>query len=598
MRSRGRALLIVLIVLLLLGFAGVVIGLLLVGRGKSIPGETILELDLTQPIAEYVPGDVFTRSLIDHRLDLREVVRALEEAAQDDGVVALLARLGSVPMGLAQIQEIRTAIEAFSTSGKKTVAYADTFGEWGPGNGSYYLATAFDEIYLQPSGDIGLTGLLYQTSFLRGTLEKLGIEPRMDHRSEYKNAMNSLTETEYTEPHEEAMQVLVDSQFEQISAGVTSGRGLGIERAVDLFDRGPYLGQEAVDAGLVDGLAYRDEVYQKLRDEFGEEGPFVGLSTYAGGVELLGKGETVALIYGVGAVMRGESDYDPFTGDQVMGSETVSKAFRDAVDDPRVKAILFRVDSPGGSYVASDSIWRETVRAREAGKPVVVSMGNIAGSGGYFVAMAADAIIAQPGTITGSIGVYGGKLLNRNLWDKLGISFDDVATSANSRMWSSLDDYTEQGFERFQDSLDRIYDDFTAKVAEGRDLPLETVREIAKGRIWTGAMAKELGLVDEVGGYPAAMAKIREALDLDEDAGIRFKIFPRAKSAFEFFVDRFPGAGSTSPEGIDEALRVTRALTRALRTAGLLEPHYGPLSMPANAAVLLDELPASVLARR
>src|SRR5262249_6339295 len=268
------------------------------------------------------------------------------------------------------------------------------------------------EIYLQPSGDIGLTGLIAENPFLRGTLEKLGVVPRLDHRHEYKNAMNLFTKRKFTPAHKEATAKLVGSIFGQMVRGVSEGRHLQEEQVRALVDRGPYLGQEAVEAKLVDGLAYRDEVYDKVKAKAGAGAKLLFLSEY---LDRAGrpheKGQTVALIYGVGGVSRGKDDFDPLTGGSTMGSDTVAAAFRDAVASKDVKAILFRVDSPGGSYVASDTIWRETVRAKKAGKPVIVSMGNVAASGGYFVAMAADKIVAEPATITASIGVLAGKML-------------------------------------------------------------------------------------------------------------------------------------------------------------------------------------------
>ena len=253
---------------------------------------------------------------------------------------------------------------------------------------------------------VGLTGLIAETPFIRGMLEKLGVVPRLDHRKEYKNARNIFTERQYTPAHKEATQAVMNSQFDQLVRGIADRRGLSAEAVRDLFDRGPFLSKDALEAGLVDGMAYRDEVYERVKDQVDAGAKYLTLRKYKKRLEESHEqAETVALIYGVGGVTRGKSDFDPGSGATTMGSDTITRAFRNAVNDDEVEAILFRVDSPGGSYVASDAIWRETVRSREAGKPVVVSMGDVAGSGGYFVAMAADKIVAQPGTITGSIGV-------------------------------------------------------------------------------------------------------------------------------------------------------------------------------------------------
>jgi protease-4 len=552
----------------------------------GVPASTILEVNFERGAVETIPDDPVAEVMLKGSLPVRDVVDALEKAAEDRRVEAFVAKIGAGGMGIAHVQEIRDAVLRFRESGKPAIAWAETFGEFGPGNGGYYLATAFDEIYLQPSGDIGLTGLMYEGVFIRGTLDKLGVVPRMDQRFEYKNAMNMYTERSFTEPHREAMERMMISQFEQMLDGIAEGRGITVDQAQDLVDRGPFLASEALEAGLVDGLAYRDEVTQKVRESAGEKARLLFLAKYlerAGRPH--GRGDTVALVHGYGAVTRGSSGYSPLTGTVTMGSDTVAGALRTAIDDDRVKAILFRVDSPGGSYVASDTIWRETLRAKKAGKPVVISMGNLAASGGYFVAMHADRIVAQPGTITGSIGVLGGKMLTTGLWEKLGISWDDVHSSANSTQWTGLHDYTESGYERFQASLDRIYDDFTSKVAEGRSLELEEVRRIAKGRIWSGEDALELGLVDALGGYDVALGQVRELLELEADAPLKVKLFPRKRGALEALLgEEAESSESAAMATLAQVLRTIQPTVRLLHRMGLTGEQEALLMPPVAPA--------------
>lgn len=447
----------------------------------KIPSKTILEVNLETGIAEDTSNDPFVR-LGRATPVLRDMVEALEKARDDERVTGLIARMGAAPISMAQAQELRDAIAAFRAKKKFAVAFAETYGEFGPGNSAYYLASSFDEIWLQPSGDVGLTGLSAEGMFLRGAFDKLGIIPRMDHRYEFKSAMETYTEKKFTPAAKEATSRVMESMFSQMVKGIAQSRKLKEADVQSLIDRGPFLGKEAADAKLVDGVAYRDEVFAKVKEKGGKDVQFLYLDKY---LERVGhpnqKGPVVALIHGLGAVVRGKSNVDPFSADTSMGSETVAGAFRDAINDKSVKAILFRVDSPGGSYVASDTIWRETMRAKKAGKPVIVSMSSVAGSGGYFVAMGADKIVAQPATITGSIGVLGGKMLTNGMWDKLGISWDEVHTSKNARMFSSTTDYSKEEWARFQSWLDRVYADFTTKVAEGRKLPKEKVLEVAKG---------------------------------------------------------------------------------------------------------------------
>ena len=544
-----------------------------IGSKGTVPEKTILEADFEQALPEDIPDNPTAKFLMNERPTVRDVVDAIDRGAEDDRVVGMVAKIGAPPLGMAKVQEIREAVQRFRAHKKFAIAYAETFGEFGPGNGAYYLATAFDQIYLQPSGDIGLTGIIMETPFVKGTLAKLGMTFHGDHRYEYKNALNTLTETKYTSPHKEAMTAIMTSWFNQMKEGICQARQIAPEKFQAMVDGGPYLGKEAVDAKLVDGVAYRDQVYTQAGSKAGARAQFLYLGKY---LDRAGhpheRGKAIALVFGLGGVTRGKSDYDPVQGSQNMGSDTVAGAIRAAAADKDVKAILFRVDSPGGSYVASDTIWREVVNARKAGKPVIVSMGDLAGSGGYFVAMAADKIVAQPGTITASIGVLGGKMLTSGLWDKVGLSWDEVHQGNNATMFTGTHDYTPAEWARFEAWLDRVYIDFTSKVADGRKLPKEKVLEIAKGRIWSGQDAKNLGLVDELGGYDTALNLARKAANIPDGEDVRIIVYPRPKTLLQSLLQR-QGPDNSDKEAVAQTLarilEIVQPMARQLDAAGI-----------------------------
>jgi len=532
----------------------IIVLVLVIGAKGRVPSKTILEANFEQTFLEDAPATPTAQLMLTEKQTVRDVVDAIDRGASDHRVVGMIARIGAAPMGMAQTQEIRDAVQRFRAHKKFAVAYSETFGEFGPGNGAYYLATAFDHIYLQPSGDVGLTGIIMESPFIKGTLSKLGLTLHGDHRYEYKNALNFYTETKYTAPHKEAMTAIMTSWFNQMKDGICKARQIAPEKFQAVVDAGPYLGKEAVAAQLVDAVKYRDEVYKDVKSQAGDGAELLYLDKYlsrAGRPH--DRGKTVALVFGVGDVTRGKSDYDSVQGSQNMGSDTVAGAIRAAAEDKDVKAILFRVDSPGGSYVASDTIWREVVRARQAGKPVIVSMGNLAGSGGYFVAMAADKIVAEPGTITASIGVLGGKMLTSGLWEKVGLSWDEVHQGDNATMFTGTHDYTPAEWGRFQAWLDRVYVDFTSKVADGRKLPKDKVLEIAKGRIWSGQDAKNLGLVDELGGYDTALKLAKKAAGVPEGDDVKIVVYPRPKTFFES-VMKYRGAENSDKEALGQTL--------------------------------------------
>ncbi|GAA2093478.1 S49 family peptidase [Actinomadura alba] len=544
---------------------------------RTVP--LILELDLTDGLVETAPADPLTAILSIRRTHLRDVLDGLRRARTDSRVRALIVKIGS-GIGLAMAQELRDAVRAFRDAGKPTVAWAETFGETGHGTVPYYLATAFERIYLQPSGDVGLTGVSLEEPFFKDALEKAGVSPRFAKRHEYKTMANTFMENAYTPEHEEMSSRLVASIGEQITAGVAEARGLTEEQVRKLIDRGPLLADEALDAGLVDKLGYRDEVYAEVRAQAGEDAQLRYVARYNRAHSLTPRlsrprQDVIALIQGHGQIRLGRSGRSPMPGQgNAMGSDTIGAGFRAAVKDDRVKAIVFRVNSPGGSAVASDAIWREVVLARRAGKPVIVSMGDLAASGGYYVSVAADTIVAQPGTFTGSIGVVVGKPIVNNLLERLGIGVGSVEDGAHARMFSATKDFSDSEWERINTSLDRIYDDFTAKVAEGRHMSREQVHELARGRVWTGADARRHGLVDELGGLDLALDLARKKAGLATDAPVR--VFPHTAP-----LDRLrPPESSDDRTAARARLDAWGSLSGLANRLGL--PASGPLTLPGS----------------
>jgi protease IV len=573
----------------LIGFTTVLLvgGLLAIGGLRPsvtpLPANIVLTADLTKGLPEGASDDPLLRLLFGGKTTLRDFLDAIEAAGNDARVKMLLARVGDDEFGLAKIQEVRDAIAAFRAKGKLALAFADSFGEFGPGTRPYYLATAFDEIWLQPMGNVGLTGLYAESPFLKGTLDILGIVPEFDHREEYKTAMNLLTETKMTAPHREEVEALLGSVAGQVVRGIAQARKLAEAEVRAVIDRGPLLATEAVEAKLVDHLGYRDEVMAHARARAGSGAELLSLGTY---LDRVGRphheGTTIALIYGSGLVVRSGGAANPVTGSNVMAATEITRAFRAAVRDSSVRAIVFRVDSPGGSAVASETIWHEVVFARERGKPVVVSMGDVAGSGGYYVAAAADKIVAEPATLTGSIGVLAGKLVVADLLKKAGVSTDSAQVGANAAMFSPTVEFSARAHSRLEAFLDEIYKGFKDHVATGRHMTQEAVEAVAKGRVWSGEDAKAHGLVDELGGYQAAIRLAKAAANLPPEAPFTLTVFPREEGPAELLYNRLTGKdrerddGTVSSGSIERSLKALQPLLQRLEA--ILDP--GVLAMP------------------
>ena len=544
----------------------------------------ILEVDLTDGLADRPVTDVLSGIMSIRKTRLSDVVDGLRKARDDDRVRAVVAKVGGPSIGLARIQEVRDAVASFRESGKLSVAWAESFGEFTQGNLPYYLATAFDKIYLQPSGALGLTGVAVEQLFLHDALAKAGIDFQVAKRYEYKGAADPLTESGFTGPAREAVERLTVSVAEQLTEAIADRRGKTPEQARTFLDRGPFLAQEAKDEGLVDALGYRDEVYADVRREAGQDAILLYIARYYRTYALTQKARRlpkapkgfVAVVHASGPIKTGRSGRSPL-GDGPMGSDTVSAALRAAADDEHAKAVLLRVNSPGGSYTASDTIWREVVRIRAAGKPVVVSMGDVAASGGYFIAMAADVIVALPGTLTGSIGVILGKPVFSQLLDRAGIKTEAVSQGARARMFAATHPFSDDEWDRINNWLDAIYRDFTAKVAQGRDMTPERVHELARGRVWTGADAAANGLVDELGGLQTAAAIARRRGGLPADAPLRS--YPRMSPLDQL---RPPESSEARPAAAAR-LSFTDGWGPAWQLAaraGL--PPYGPLMLPGS----------------
>ena len=564
-------------VLAILG-AGIAVWRLASSR-PALPKSIILTAELGRDLVEGPRQNELTELLTGRKATMRGLLDALERGAEDSRVRGLYAHIGGDSLGLAQVQEVRDAIQAFRARGKFAIAFSESFGEFGGGTRPYYLATAFNEIWLQPLGSVGLIGLRAESPFLRGLLDRLGIEPSFEHREQYKSAANILTETEMTAPQREELESLLTGMTGQIARGIAETRHLSEGAVQPLIDKAPLFADEAKEAQLVDRIGYRDEALAEAYHLAGSGAELMSLSRYIDGAgRPHTKGPGIALIYGTGLIVQGGGEKNPLTQTAEMNAREVARAFRDAFRDSDVRAILFRIDSPGGSAVASETIWREVVRARERGKPVIVSMSSTAGSGGYYIAAPADKIVAEPATLTGSIGVLAGKLVIAELLNKLRINVDTVERGANSGMFSALRDFTPAERQRLDAFLDQTYRGFKAHVAAGRRLSDEAVEAVAKGRVWSGEDAKKNGLVDELGGYAVALRLAREAAKLAPDAPVKLVTFPREKSfteiMFDRLLDRERDGDSAAPSGaLARAWTALAALTSPLEAlwGGVLE---------------------------
>ncbi|MBW0013762.1 signal peptide peptidase SppA [Mycobacterium sp.] len=514
-------------------------------RHHGVPNGCVLELDLRSVPPETTSFDPLAIIAGGSRpMALRETVAAIHRAAEDPRVAGLIARvqLGASPP--AAVQELREAIAVFSAV-KPSLAWAETF----PSTLSYYLASAFREVWMQPSGVVGLIGFASNAMFLRDALDKAGIEAQFVARGEYKSAANLFTEDGFTEAHREAVTRMLESVQEEVWRGIADSRKIDPDALDSLADQAPLLRDEAVDAGLVDRIGFRDEAYARIAEMAGvqkdsqdgpeeQAAPRLYLARYAGAARsrlappvppLPGRRPkptfAVVTIHGMIVNGRGGPQFLPL-GPSAAGGDTIAAALREAAADDAVSGIVLRVDSPGGSVTASEAIWREVARARERGKPVVASMGAVAASGGYYVSMGADAIVANPSTITGSIGVVTGKLVVRELKARLGVGSDTVRTNANADAWSIDTPFTPEQRARREAEADLFYTDFVARVAAGRKLSTEAVDAVARGRVWTGADALARGLVDELGGFRTALRRAKVLAGLDEDTEVRIVNYP------------------------------------------------------------------------
>jgi protease-4 len=517
-------------------------------RHHGVPNGCVLELDLQAVPNETGGFDPFAMIASGGRpLLLREAVAAIHRATEDPRVAGLIARVQIPAAAAGPVQELREAITAFSDE-KPTLAWAETY----PGTLSYYLASAFREVWMQPSGTVGLVGFATNALFLRDALDKAGIEAQFIARGEYKSAANLFTQDRYTDAHREADGRLIESLHTQVWKAVASSRHLEPGEVDTLADKAPLLRDDAVTGRLVDRIGFRDEAYARIGELAGakrispetddadsdDAPPRLYLSRYARATAsrptpsmppIPGRKTkpTIAVVTLHGPIVSGRGGPQLLpVGNSSAGGDTIAAALREAAADDSVSAIVLRVDSPGGSVTGSETIWREVNRVREGGKPVVASMGAVAASGGYYVSMSADAIVANAGTITGSIGVVTGKLVARELKDRLGVGSDSVRTNPNADAWSINQPFTDAQHAHVEAEADLFYTDFVERVAQGRKMTVEAVDAIARGRVWTGADALEHGLVDELGGLRTAIARAKVLAGLEPDADARLVGYP------------------------------------------------------------------------
>ena len=512
--------------LFLAAVAVLVVVVIRTAQGDGLPRNMVLTLDLRSSIEDKSAPSLF--ELTASKLSIMDIVFGLDSAGRDERVKGAFMRVGTGDLSVAQAQELRDALIRFKSTGKFVVVHAQSF--YSGGMGDYELAAIADQIWMQPVGAFFPAGTAGGTLFLKGFFDKIEVIQQFVQRYEYKNAADTFMQTDFTPAHREATTRVLQSWYDSALETIATDRQLTREALVATLEESPSSAEFVRDRGLITAIGYDDDAANAARVRAGEGANMTPFTQYMRSAPTGPRGRPVfALVHAVGEIAEGKERAG--LGDALgVAGDSFAEGIRNATRDPDVRAIVVRVDSPGGSAIASDQILDALKKARAAGKPVVVSMGSLAASGGYYIALAADRIVAQPGTLTGSIGVVWGKFaVGRSLETIAGIRGGEIGIGKNALFLSGLQPWTADQMAEVNTQADLVYEDFTRKVAEGRKMPLARVQELARGRVWTGADARERGLVDELGGFWTAVDSAKRLAGIAEGQNVAFRDYPRGE---------------------------------------------------------------------
>ncbi len=568
----GGAILIVL-------FLVAVIGIGLIASSLSRPNvaeNSVLILNVSGTLPDYTPEDPFAKAVgIGQTQSFTGLLTQLRKAKVDKRISSVILDINFPGIGWGKADELRDAIADFRTSGKPVYAYMEIGS-----NKEYYIATAAEKIFLPPSGDIYINGFAAEAMFYKGSLDKLGIEADVIQIGpKYKNAPDQYTKKEMGDGQKEVINAVLDEYYGRFTTAIAAARKKTPEDVIKLVDDAPYNARQAKDLGLIDEAFYKEQVYAELKTRLNYKAEdtlrTIRASEYR---EIpsdslgLNNGERIAVIYASGAINIGRSNESPFGG-QMVGSDTVVNAVNDAAADRSIKAIVLRVDSPGGSALASDLMWYALENAK-AKKPVVVSMGDVAASGGYYIACNANKIVAEPSTITGSIGMFMGKPVLKGFYDWLGITNQYTTRGKNSGIFKETEHWTPEEKLKMQQLADNVYyGNFVPKVAKGRGKTDEEVNTLGQGRVWTGTQAKANGLIDEFGGLEKAIEIAKQQAELPADKDVKRVIFPEPRPFFETLFGDEESTEMSTDQRAQKALAdsLPADVRRALRFAELFD---------------------------
>src|SRR5947207_1439040 len=547
-----------LVMIVVLGIAIVVSALR--GNRPSIQDNSVLALKISGSLPDYVPDDPFRRLFGAQPQSLGSLLAQFRKAKVDKRISAVMLEIDMSEAGWAKSEEIRDEITDFRASGKPVYAYMETGL-----NKDYYIATACDKIFVPPPGELFTIGLAADVMFFRGSLDKLGIYPDLYQIGKYKSAGDMFTQKQMTDAHREYINSLLDDLYGRYLEAIAKARKKSTDEVKALVDDAPYSAAKAKDAGLIDGAIYRDEVEKEMKKRLGyKDSDDLHIARGSEYKEIsqeslgLNKGDKIAIVYAAGDITSGRSTYGG-SGQDTIGSDSLVKTINDARDDKTIKAIVLRMDSPGGSGLASDIIWRAVESAKEK-KPIVVSMSDVAASGGYYIACNANKIVAEPSTITGSIGVVGGKPVVKGFYDWIGVTNEYVMRGKNAGMFRESEKFSDAERAKFEEFLKNTYQDFITKVGKGRGKDASYIDTIGQGRVWTGRQGKENGLVDEYGGMDKAIEIAKQLAKLPEDKGVQRVIMPKPPTLLEQLIS----AGNDDSDAVDAQAKQQAALLLAL----------------------------------